>query len=202
MQCEDPPGGTWSGSVVNDGKSRRKIGLLALARRHLADTVFPALRTLPAGSDSRCPASGAERHPTNSASRGARRWPRSFCRFFRAGVAELADAPDSKSGTRKGLRVRVPPPAIPSRSHVRTDHAQRKTPWLAGASQGSEILGTPDEQAHQFVLIRMPQFRKENEIAGLVYPSGVKNDAPAEAELVSAPTARSPESPGGNRTQP
>ena len=28
-----------------------------------------------------------------------------------AGVAELADAPDSGSGARKGVRVRLPPPA-------------------------------------------------------------------------------------------
>jgi hypothetical protein len=28
-----------------------------------------------------------------------------------AGVVELVDAPDSKSGARNGVRVRVPPPA-------------------------------------------------------------------------------------------
>lgn len=30
---------------------------------------------------------------------------------FVAGVVELVDAPDSKSGAREGVRVRVPPPA-------------------------------------------------------------------------------------------
>ena len=35
-----------------------------------------------------------------------------------AGVAELADAPDSKSGGRKALRVRVPPPASLVRNNL------------------------------------------------------------------------------------
>src|SRR5262249_46646181 len=107
------PGGAWSGSVVSDGKSRRKIGLLALARRHLADTVFQPCEPSRRDPFPRCPASGRGATSDNSASRDARGGPRSFCWFFRAGVAELADAPDSKSGTRKGLRVRVPPPAVP-----------------------------------------------------------------------------------------
>ena len=32
--------------------------------------------------------------------------------YLQAGVAELADAPDSKSGARKSVWVRVPPPAV------------------------------------------------------------------------------------------
>lgn len=32
--------------------------------------------------------------------------------FLQAGVAELADARDSKSRARKGVRVQVPPPAL------------------------------------------------------------------------------------------
>ena len=36
------------------------------------------------------------------------------CVNLRAGVAELADAPDSKSGGRKAVWVRFPPPAPPS----------------------------------------------------------------------------------------
>lgn len=34
-----------------------------------------------------------------------------------AGVVELVDAPDSKSGARNGVRVRVPPPAPHSQGH-------------------------------------------------------------------------------------
>jgi hypothetical protein len=41
-----------------------------------------------------------------------------------AGVVELVDAPDSKSGARNGVRVRVPPPA----------------PLSAAASQGNRAL--------------------------------------------------------------
>src|SRR5260370_13330465 len=37
---------------------------------------------------------------------------------FRAEVAELADAPDSKSGARKGVWVRVPPSASPERGRA------------------------------------------------------------------------------------
>ena len=40
-------------------------------------------------------------------------------RLFNAGVAELADASDSKSDSRKGVWVRVPPPVLPeSRSDL------------------------------------------------------------------------------------
>ena len=38
-----------------------------------------------------------------------------------AGVAELADALDSKSGTRKGVGVRVPPPVPNSTHHPHLD---------------------------------------------------------------------------------
>ncbi len=35
-----------------------------------------------------------------------------------AGVVELVDAPDSKSGARNGVRVRVPPPAPHGQGHL------------------------------------------------------------------------------------
>lgn len=43
-----------------------------------------------------------------------------------AGVAESVDAPDSKSGFRKEVGVRVPPPAPVSRT-VRNSYASKKT---------------------------------------------------------------------------
>ena len=41
--------------------------------------------------------------------------------FGRAEVAELADAPDSKSGARKGVWVRVPPSAYEEKLPARRD---------------------------------------------------------------------------------
>ena len=68
-----------------------------------------------------------------------------------AEVAELADAPDSKSGARKGVRVRVPPSVLRCNAvservsadvgHITLDdstasleHAEGTSPGLAGVS--------------------------------------------------------------------
>ena len=68
----------------------------------------------------RCRASGPRRSRASRSAPGGRRRPRAgiiaACAGYRsgcAGVAELAYAMDSKSIARKGLWVRVPPPALP-----------------------------------------------------------------------------------------
>jgi hypothetical protein len=55
----------------------------------------------------------------------------------------------------------------------------------------------------QFDFTHDPQLpvATRNWIAGVEYPSEVKNDVPTGRELVSAPTASRPESPGGNWIQ-
>jgi hypothetical protein len=61
-----------------------------------------------------------------------------------AGVVELVDAPDSKSGARNGVRVRVPPPAPLSAIPIQGNRAiadHYKSPLLCPGSRLIRVSG-------------------------------------------------------------
>src|SRR5574341_1014941 len=111
-------------------------------------------------------------------------------RFPVAGVVELADARDSKSRARKGVRVRPPPPAplfipLPAPGVERESAADRSGRSSASGSkrvrrasrpgglvpthgrQGTRLIGRPPPPAPLFIPLPAPGVERESAAAGL-----------------------------------
>ena len=112
----------------------------------LADCVDAPLplpdAALPLAMKSLLPQNAAGRKPGGLSRRG-------HVRCHGAEVAELADAPDSKSGGRKAVWVRFPPSALKRRGHARRDATSKPFPATQNQSADGARLQALSARRHQ-----------------------------------------------------